>query len=42
MSDMDMELAPVEVNGEVVYVNRFGDLWRWARDNRRAPPINLL
>jgi hypothetical protein len=25
MSDEDMELAPIEVNDEMVYVNRFGD-----------------
>lgn len=29
MSDDELELRPVVVNGETVYVNRFGDLWRW-------------
>ena len=38
MSDIDMELAPIEVNGEVVYVNRFGDLWRWTRVNQWSSP----
>lgn len=31
MSDEDMELAPVLVNGEIVYVTRCGELWRWTR-----------
>jgi hypothetical protein len=38
MSDMDMELAPVLVNGEVVYVNRFGELWRWKRHRTWSAP----
>lgn len=38
MSDIDMELRPVLVNDEVVYVNRFGDLWRWSRTNRWSAP----
>ncbi len=42
MSDMDMELAPVLVNGEVVYVTRCGDLWRWTRDNMRAPKFRKI
>lgn len=29
MSDEELALEPVLVNGEVVYVNRFGELWRW-------------
>lgn len=31
MSDEELELRPVTVNGETVYVNRFGDLWRWTK-----------
>ena len=38
MSDEELALHPVEVNGEVVYVNRFGDLWRWARNNQWSSP----
>lgn len=38
MSDMDMELAPVEVNGEIVYVTRCGDLWRWKRTCKWSTP----
>lgn len=29
MSDEELELRPVYINGEMVYVNMFGDLWRW-------------
>lgn len=32
MSDEELELRPVTVNGEVVYVNRCGELWRWKRN----------
>ena len=42
MSDIDMELRPVEVNDEVVYVTRCGDLWRWTRDNNRAPKFRKI
>lgn len=44
MYNMDelMELRPVVVNGETVYVNRCGDLWRWVRDNRRAPKFRKI
>ena len=38
MTDIDMELREVTVNGEVVYVNRFGDLWRWTRVNQHSAP----
>lgn len=38
MSDEELELRPVTVEGEVVYVNRFGDLWRWKRDNQHSSP----
>ena len=33
-----MELAPVLVNDEMVYVNRFGDLWRWTRNCQWSSP----
>jgi hypothetical protein len=38
MSDEELELRPVEVNGEIVYVTRCGDLWRWKRDNQHSTP----
>ena len=31
MSDEELALEPVEIHGEVIYVNRFGDLWRWTK-----------
>jgi hypothetical protein len=31
MSDEELELRPVYISGELVYVNRFGDLWRWKK-----------
>ena len=39
MSDEELELRPVLVNDEVVYVNRCGDLWRWTRVNKWTTPI---
>lgn len=42
MSDDELALHPVEVNGEIVYVTRFGDLWRWTRDNRRSPKFRKI
>ena len=38
MSDEELELVPVLVNDEVVYVNRFGELWRWKRQFRWSSP----
>lgn len=38
MSDIDMELRPVEVNNELVYVTRCGDLWRWKRRRNWSTP----
>ena len=38
MSDEELALEPVEINGEIVYVNRFGDLWRWTKTNQHATP----
>jgi hypothetical protein len=35
MSDADLELRPVLVNDEVVYVNRCGDLWRFNKRNNK-------
>jgi hypothetical protein len=29
-----MELRPVVINGETVYVNRCGEMWRWKRNSR--------
>ena len=31
MSDEELELRPVYINDEMVYVNRFGDLWRFTK-----------
>ena len=42
MTDIDMELREVTVNGEVVYVNRFGDLWRWKRHNHGSPKFRKI
>jgi len=36
--DEMIELKPVVVNGETVYVNRFGDLWRWAKTCKWSTP----
>jgi len=33
-----LALEPVNVNGETVYVNRFGDLWRWKRHRKWSSP----
>jgi uncharacterized secreted protein with C-terminal beta-propeller domain len=33
-----LALEPVIVNGETVYVNRFGDLWRWKRHRKWTSP----
>jgi hypothetical protein len=33
-----LALEPVTVNGETVYVNRGGELWRWKRANRHSSP----
>jgi len=33
-----LALEPVTVNGETVYVNRFGELWRWKRNCNRPSP----
>lgn len=38
MSDIDMELRPVLVNEEIVFVTRCGDLWRWVRVNKWSAP----
>jgi hypothetical protein len=38
MSDEELALEPVLVNGEIVYVNRFGNLWRWARTCKWSSP----
>lgn len=38
MSDEELELRPVMVNGETVYVNRFGDLWRWKQHRQWSTP----
>ncbi len=36
MSDEFLALEPVEIHGEVVYVNRGGELWRWTKTNPRS------
>ena len=33
-----LALVPVIVNGETVYVNRWGDLWRWKRNRMWSSP----
>ena len=38
MSDEDLALHPVEVNGEIVYVTRCGNLWRWKRHRKWSAP----
>ena len=38
MSDEELELHPVEVNGKIVYVTRCGNLWRWARTCKWSTP----
>ena len=38
MSDEELALVPVLVNDEVVYVNRFGELWRWKRTPNVSTP----
>jgi hypothetical protein len=42
MSDEELALYPVTVNGEVVYVNRGRELWRWVIDNNRAPKFRKI
>jgi len=44
MYNMDelLALEPVIVNDETVYVNRCGELYRWVRDNRRAPKFRMI
>lgn len=39
MSDEELELRPVYINGEMVYVNRFGDLWRWKYNKFRKSNV---
>jgi hypothetical protein len=36
--DEFLALEPVIVNGETVYVNRFGELWRWKRHRMWTSP----
>lgn len=36
--DEFLELRPININNETVYVNRFGELWRWKRTNKHATP----
>ena len=38
MSDDELALEPVMVNGEVVYVTRCGNLWRWKRHHGWSAP----
>ena len=38
MSDDELALHPVELSGEIVYVNRFGELWRWTQVNQWSTP----
>jgi hypothetical protein len=38
MSDEELELRPVTVNDEVVYVNRFVELWRWKQHCKWSAP----
>ena len=39
--DEFLALEPININDEIVYVNRFGELWRWKRHrNRTAPKFN--
>ncbi len=42
MSDEELALVPVLVNDEVVYVNRFGDLWRWTWPKSSAPKFRKI
>ena len=42
MSDEELALVPVLVNGEVVYVNRSGDLWRWTQYSRDNPKFTKI
>ena len=42
MSDEELSLESVEVNGEVVYVTRFGELWRWSRLRCIAPKFRKI
>ena len=34
--DEFLALEPININDEIVYVNRFGDLWRWKRINSNS------
>ena len=38
MNDEELALVPVLVNGEIVYVNRGGELWRWKRHRKWSSP----
>jgi hypothetical protein len=38
MSDEDLALEPVNINGEIVYVNRGGELWRWKHHRKWYTP----
>jgi hypothetical protein len=38
MSDELLELKSININGEIVYVNKLGELWRWKRANQYAKP----
>ena len=42
MTDIDMELREVTVNGEIVYVTRCGELWRWTRHRWNAPKFRKI
>ena len=42
MSDEELALVPVLVNDELVYVNRFGELWRWTRHRWNAPKFRKI
>jgi 5-methylcytosine-specific restriction endonuclease McrA len=37
-----ISLESVTVNGEVVYVNRFGDLWRWKHPHSSCPKFRRI
>jgi len=40
--DEMIELRPVVVNDETVYVNRGGDLWRWVRHRLSTPKFKKI
>ena len=38
MSDEFLALEPININDEIVYVNRHGELWRWKRHCKWTTP----